>query len=189
MNPKIKLLFLILVSSSVFLSGSILFTVFLLVAAITAVMFFKIRSNLSEWIKPIIIISVFIILFQTFAYQGFGFSYTGLGWGLTVSFRLLILVLLVFVFISTTPPRNLVKGFDFLPKEISFMLMLAFRFFYVIGDDLKKIFNAQKSRGLNFRRINFLKTYFPILVPLFSKSLENSRQLALSMQSRGFEME
>jgi energy-coupling factor transport system permease protein len=108
--------------------------------------------------------------------------------GITISMRLLTLLIVIFTFTFTTSPREILKVFSFLPYEIAIMLMLSFRFVPLVKDEVAKIINAQKSRGLNFRSVNFFKTYFPILVPLFVKTLEGSNHLALAMESRGFEV-
>jgi energy-coupling factor transport system permease protein len=95
--------------------------------------------------------------------------------------------MLVFAVVSTTSTKQLLESFDFLPKELGIMLMIAFRLLPLVKDETTKIINAQKARGLNFRTINIIKSYFPILVPLFGKMLEGSNRLALAMESRGFE--
>ena len=42
-----------------------------------------------------------------------------------------------------------------------------------------------KTICLDFRTINLLKVYPPLLVPLFAKSIERSEKMALAMQARG----
>jgi len=155
-------------------------------AVILGIFLLRIHSKLFEWIKPILIICVFIVLIQTFTYTPIGFSIEGLLFGITISLRLLTLLLAVFTFVSTTPPKELLEGFSFLPKEIALMLMLAFRLLPLVKKEIVTIVNAQKARGLNFKTLNLFKTYFPILVPLFAKTLEGSNRMALAMESRGF---
>jgi energy-coupling factor transport system permease protein len=67
------------------------------------------------------------------------------------------------------------------------VLMLSLKLLPLVKDEAIKIINAQKSRGLNFKSLNFSRTYFPVMIPLFSKTLERSNRLALAMESRGFE--
>ena len=187
MNPKLKLLFLIIFSTCTLFITDLLFMLAVFLTVILGILLLKIHSKLFEWIKPILIICVFVVLIQTFTHTPITFSMEGLLFGITFSIRLLTLLLAVFAFVSTTPPKELLDAFSFLPKDIALMLMLTFRLLPIVKKEIVSIINAQKSRGLNFKTPNIFKTYFPILVPLFAKTLEGSNHLALAMESRGFE--
>jgi len=157
----------------VFLRDLLIITTLFL--GVTLIVFLlRIHSRLFEWIKPILFVCVFIVILQTFTTVPFRFSMEGM------------VLTLVFTFTSTTSSREIIEAFSFLPYEVAIMLMLSLRFIPLIKDEFTKIINAQKARGLDFRSLNFFKTYFPILVPLFVKSLEGSNHLALAMESRGF---
>ena len=188
MNPKIKLIFLIIFSISTVFIRNLAIILPLFLSIILIVFLLKLQSKLFEWIKPILLICIFIIFLQTFTYVPIKFSLEGMIFGITISMRLLTLLTVVFTFTFTTSPREILEAFSFLPHEIAIMLMLSLRFIPLVKDEVAKIINAQKSRGLNFRSVNFFKTYFPILVPLFVKTLEGSNHLALAMESRGFEV-
>ena len=187
MNPKIKLFLLIIVSTLTLFVNELIWIILLFLSVITIVLILRIQSKLFKWIKPILIICLLIVLIDTFTYTPIKFTIEGLNLGFKVSLRLLTLVIMIFAFISTTPPKQLLESFSFLPREMALMLTIAFRLLPIVGDRIIKILNAQKARGLNFRSLNPFKTYFPVLVPLFGKTLEGSYRLALSMESRGFE--
>lgn len=163
---------------------TIIFSLFLSVVFI--VFLLKIQSKFFEWIKPILLVGFFVIVLQSFSYIPFEFSIEGIIFGITISIRLITLLTVVFIFTSTTSPKDILEAFSFLPYEVATMLMLSLRFIPLVKDEVTKIINAQKSRGLDFRNPNILKTYFPIFVPLFAKTLEGSNHLALAMESRGF---
>jgi len=186
MNPKLKLLLLIIFSTCTLFITNLFYMSIVFLGVVLGILLLKIQSKLFEWIKPILMICVFIVLIQTFTYTPIAFSIEGLLFGITISLRLLSLLLVVFVFVSTTPPKELLEAFDFLPNEIALMLMLAFRLLPLVKREIVSIVNAQKARGLNFKSLNLLKTYFPILVPLFARTLEGSNRMALAMESRGF---
>ena len=169
----------------VFLKDLLVISV-LFLSVILVLLLLKIQSEFFEWIKPILFVCVFIVILQTFTHFPFRFSVEGMIFGISVSMRLLTLLTLVFTFTSTTKSREILEAFSFLPYEVAIMLMLSLRFIPLVRDNLTKIINAQKARGLNFRSLNIFKTYFPILVPIFVKSLEGSNHLALAMESRGF---
>jgi len=186
MNPKLKLLLLIIFSTCTLFITDLFYMSIIFLAVIFGILLLKIHSKLFEWIKPILIICVFIVLIQTFTYTPITFSIEGLLFGITISLRLLTLLLAVFAFVSITPPKELLESFSFLPNEIALMLMLSFRLLPLVKKEIVGIVNAQKARGLNFKTPNLFKTYFPILVPLFAKTLEGSNRMALAMESRGF---
>jgi len=187
MNPKIKLLLLVIFSICLLFIKNLIIIFLIFLGVSINVFVLKIHSKLLEWIKPILIVSVIIVVLQTFTYSPINFTIEGLLFGITISLRLIILLMLVFAFVSTTSTKNLLESFSFLPHELAMMFMIAFRLIPLVKDETIKIINAQKARGLNFRTPNIFKSYFPILVPLFGKMLEGSNRLAFAMESRGFD--
>jgi len=187
MNPKIKILLLIIISTFALFIKDLFYISLFCISIIFVIFLFKIQSKFFEWIKPISIICSFIIILQTFTYIPIKFSLEGLIFGVTISLRLFVVLSVVFTFVSTTSMKELSESFSFLPNDLALMIMLAFRLLPLVKDETIKIINAQKSRGLNFKSLNFFDTYFPIMIPLFSKTLERSNHLALAMESRGFE--
>ena len=186
MNPKIKLIFLIIFSTLIFFIKDLVLMTAVFLATIVGIFLLKIYSKSLEWIKPILFICIFVVILQTFTYSPISFSMEGFFFGLIILLRLLVLFLVVFAFMSTTEPKQLFEVFDFLPYDLAFMLTLAFRLLPIVKNEIVMIMNAQKARGLNFWSLNIFKTYFPILVPLFVKTLEGSNHLALAMEARGF---
>lgn len=156
-------------------------------SVLASIFVFRVYRKLLGWLKFLVIAGLLILAVQTFTYSGFGFSFEGLFYGVSFALRFLTLILLVFIFVHTTPTRKLVEAFSFLPYPLSFMLMLSLNMLPRIEDLAKTIVNAQKARGLNFKTLNVFKVYPPILIPLLSKTLEKSQQLALALQTRGFE--
>lgn len=188
MNPKIKLFTIVgLTSLSLIVGWNLKLILPIFVGVLVSVFVFKVYIQLKSWLKFFGFVCLLIVLVQTFTYSGFGFSFQGLIYGLTFSLRFLTIVLLVFLFVQTTPTFKLVEAFDFLPKKFSFMFMLSLTLLPKIKDLVWLIVNAQKVRGLNFKTLNIFNAYLPILVPLFSKTLEKSQQLALAIQTKGYE--
>jgi len=187
MSPKLKLLVLILISS-----GMLIFTNFILIIIITISAFIilftrGIQGKFTSWVKPLFLVFLLVVLLQSFTFSGFGFSLEGFYSGVLYAMRLLMLTTLVFLFVQTTRVGGLAEAFDFMPTSISQVLVLALSLLPNMTELIKQIVNAQKSRGLNFRSPNIFRTYFPILIPLFAKTLYRSEHMALAMQARGFE--
>jgi energy-coupling factor transport system permease protein len=63
------------------------------------------------------------------------------------------------------------------------------RFVPVLAEEAQTIMDAQKARGLELERGNFLKrirNYIPILIPLIVSAIRRSLELAEAMESRAW---
>jgi energy-coupling factor transport system permease protein len=63
------------------------------------------------------------------------------------------------------------------------------RFVPVLAKEAQTIMDAQKSRGLELEKGNFLKrirNYVPVLIPLIVGAVRRSLELAEAMESRAF---
>jgi energy-coupling factor transport system permease protein len=63
------------------------------------------------------------------------------------------------------------------------------RFVPVLAEEAQTIMDAQKARGLELERGNFLKrirNYIPILIPLIISAIRRSLELAEAMESRAW---
>ncbi len=187
MNPKVKLLILVLVSSGMLLFTNFIVITIAAVSAVALVFVFNIQDKFMPWIKPLLLAFVVIVLLQTFTYAGLSFSMLGFQYGLLFAMRIFVLLTMVFIFVQTTTMGRLAEAFDFLPRTISQVLVMALSMLPNVMELAEKIMNAQKSRGLSFRSPNITRTYFPVLVPLVAKTLERSERMALAMQARGFD--
>ena len=186
MKPKVKLVILILVSTCM-----LIFPNFLLILIATLVTFALIfacgvKDKFMSWTKPLSLVFVVVILLQSFTYGGLGFSIEGFHFGILYAMRVLALLTLVFLFVQTTTISKLAEAFDFLPKSISQVLVLALALMPSVTNLTENIINAQKSRAMSFRTLNVFRTYFPVLVPLFAKMLYRSEHMSLAMQARGY---
>jgi cobalt/nickel transport system permease protein/energy-coupling factor transport system permease protein len=191
MNPKVKLLLLISISIIMLLFPNPI--VVIAVAAISVFIIFAKGRGLSmkfvAWLKPLMLVFLLIVILNSFTYSGFTFSIPGLSFGIIFAMRVFALVGMVFLFTQTTSMSRLAEAFDWLPGQFSFVFVLTLALVPKVTRLTGMIVNAQKSRGLNFRSLNIIRTYFPILVPLFAKTLGQSRYMALAMEARGFESE
>ncbi|MDQ1281224.1 MAG: energy-coupling factor transport system permease protein, partial [Thermoproteota archaeon] len=75
------------------------------------------------------------------------------------------------------------------PYEFCFAFTTAVRYVPVLANEAQTIMDAQKSRGLELEKGNFLKrirNYIPILIPLIVGAIRRSLELAEAMESRAF---
>ena len=55
-----------------------------------------------------------------------------------------------------------------------------------------RIMNAQRARGVDFGEGNLLqkiRSFIPILIPLFASSFKRADALAIAMEARGYKVE
>ncbi len=110
---------------------------------------------------------------------------------LLYALRFLAIISSTSIFFVTTSPDELEHTMKWLgvPRDIVFAFVTAVRFIPVIMLDAFQIMDAQKSRGLEFEKGNFIKrirNMVPILVPLVVNSVVRSGELAEAMESRAY---
>ena len=186
MNPKLKLLALILMSSTMMFFTNFLFIGVTAFTLVTLLFVFGVHRRFIPWIKPLTLAFVIIVLLQSLTFNGTFLSIGGFYYGILFSLRIFALVTLIFLFVETTPASRLAEAFDFLPESISQVLVLALALMPSVTNLTENIINAQKSRAMSFRTLNVFRTYFPVLVPLFAKMLYRSEHMSLAMQARGY---
>jgi energy-coupling factor transport system permease protein len=105
--------------------------------------------------------------------------------------RFVAIVVSTSIFFITTSPDELeqvMKTFR-LPRDIVFAFVTAVRFIPVMMLDTMQIMDAQKSRGLELDKGNFIRrirNMIPVLIPLVVNSVIRSGDLAEAMESRAY---
>lgn len=110
---------------------------------------------------------------------------------LAMTTRFLILVESFSIFFATTSPDMLSLSLEQIgvPYEFCFAFTTAIRFVPVLAEEAQTIMDAQKARGLELERGNFMKrvkNYIPILIPLIVSAIRRSMELAEAMESRAW---
>ncbi len=108
-----------------------------------------------------------------------------------MTLRFVVLVESFSVFFLTTSPDHLGLALEQtrVPYELVFAFTTAVRFVPVLAEEAQTIMDAQKARGLELERGNFLKrirNYIPILIPLIVSAIRRSLELAEAMESRAW---
>ena len=111
--------------------------------------------------------------------------------------RIILLVLGSSVLTYTTTSVMLTDGLESLMSplkkihfpvhEIALMMSIALRFIPTFMDETDRIMKAQMARGSDFdskNLINKIKSYIPILIPLFISAWRKAEELATAMNAR-----
>jgi len=207
LDPRTKILGLILVIVAIFLSGtvvtyaiSIVFT--LVIMALSKVPFKMYFKSL----KPIWFVIIFTAVLNMFLTQGemvyiFGvktyIKYEGIYLAIKMAIRLVLLIIASSVLTYTTSPIALTDGIESLLKpfskigfpthELAMMMSIAIRFIPTLIEETEKIMKAQKARGSDLDSGSLAKkirALTPMLVPLFISAFRRADDLAVAMEAR-----
>lgn len=151
-------------------------------------------------LRRIWLLLVSIGLLSTASWSVFGGGSTPLFWrvtvesftfGLAAAIKIDSMIIAGLVFLSTTKTEEMVLGLIRLrvPFPAAFAFSLAVRMVPTIIGTAVTVTEAQRSRGLDTQSggpLTRLRTYVPLLVPIFLHTLRNTDQLAKALESRGF---
>lgn len=152
-----------------------------------------------EWVRSMrgaLMFAGFIFLFN-FVFTYFYQEYPNLPspalieYSLAMMLRFIVLIESFSLFFLTTSPDHLSLALEqsHIPYEFCFAFTTAVRFVPVLAEEAQTIMDAQKARGLELERGNFLKrvrNYLPILIPLIVNAIRRSLELAEAMEARAW---
>ncbi len=193
-DPRIKFVFVIMM-----FAVTLLFTEFvpLLVLFFLPLPFVFVAGVRKEWLRSLrgaVFLASFIFVFNFvfgYLYKSYPTTNVLLEYSLAMTLRFLVLVESFSVFFLTTSPDHLSLALEQsrVPYEFTFAFTTAVRFVPVLAEEAQTIMDAQKARGLELERGNFLKrirNYIPILIPLIVSAIRRSLELAEAMESRAW---
>ena len=208
LDPRIKIISVILFIAAVFTASSAVSYAFLvlLVAAMVIVSGIN-ASTVLKSIKPLLIIIIFTAVTNIFWTTGenllvkwkFITIYSeGVRAAILMVTRLITLITGTFVLLTyTTSPMALTDAIERLTSplkklgvpthEFAMMMTIALRFIPTLIEETDKIISAQKSRGADFETgslIKRAKAIVPILIPLFISAFRRADELASAMECR-----
>jgi len=193
-DPRIKFVFVIAM-----FAVTLLFTEFLplLVLFFLPLPFVAVAGVKRQWLRSLrgaLFLAMFIFVFNFvfgYLYRSYPTTSVLLEYSLAMTLRFLVLVESFSVFFLTTSPDHLSLALEqsHVPYEFTFAFTTAVRFVPVLAEEAQTIMDAQKARGLELERGNFLKrvrNYIPILIPLIVSAIRRSLELAEAMESRAW---
>jgi len=158
-------------------------------------------------LKPLLVLLAFTTVLNLFLIPGrelvslgpLTITHEGLQMGIRIFFRLVMLVIIASLMTLTTTPMALTDGLERLMSplkklhvpvhEISMMMSIALRFIPTLLEETERIMKAQASRGAEFDTGNLfrrVRSFVPVLVPLFVSAFKRADELAEAMESRGY---
>jgi len=211
MNPRIKVLVLIIILTMLFAFKSIPGLLAMLLAILLLFAAARIPFRyLLKGLRPILYIALFALIIFLFFTKGgvvlvrlgsVTVESDGLEEGLFVIIRLVTLVLFSLLLTLTTTPLSLTHGLGYflkplgrigLPAEEVVMIMaIALRFIPTLIEESQRLMRAQVSRGADFESGSVFrkaKNLAPLIVPLFVSAFRRADELALAMEARGYRL-
>lgn len=209
MDPRVKIVLMIVYVVTLFLAKTAAAYAFLLVA--TAVLIATTRISLKFYLrglKPLLFIMIFTGILNMLYSEGepfftwwiFSISWQGVFNAAFMVLRIVMMVLVMSVLTYTTSPLLLTGGMERLLYPLTYlrvpvhdfamMMTIALRFIPTLLEETEKIMNAQKARGADFETgslIRRAKALIPILIPLFVSAFRRAEELAVAMECRCYE--
>lgn len=211
LNPRLKILALLLILILLFSLKTFIGLAVLLGSAVTLLAVSKVPfSYFLRGLKPIFYIVIFALIIYFFFTKGgvvllrIGFitvESDGAREGIFVVTRLVTLVFFSLLLTLTTTPLSLTYGIGYFLKplryiglptdEVAMIMSIALRFIPTLMEESQRLMRAQVSRGADFESGSIFRkarNLVPLIVPLFISAFRRADELALAMEARGFRL-
>jgi energy-coupling factor transport system permease protein len=194
LDPRIKFIYVCAIFAVAIIFGELLPLIILFLVQIPFVVLAGVeRSWLRSMRGATFLATVIFLTNFVAAFIGAGYIVTAkiLENATAMTMRFVVLVESFSIFFLTTSPDHLGLALEQtrIPYEFCFAFTTAVRFVPVLAEEAQTIMDAQKARGLELERGNFLKrirNYIPILIPLIVSAIRRSLELAEAMESRAW---
>jgi len=192
LDPRIKFVYVCAIFAVAVIFWELLPLIILFVMQIPFVLLAGVRRQWLRSMRGALFLATIIFLTNfVFAFFGGRGLAESLESAVAMTMRFVVLVESFSIFFLTTSPDHLGLALEQtrIPYEFCFAFTTAVRFVPVLAEEAQTIMDAQKARGLELERGNFLKrirNYIPILVPLIVSAIRRSLELAEAMESRAW---
>jgi energy-coupling factor transport system permease protein len=185
LDPRVRLAISLSIFSVSLLSHSIIFLCSMVALTLGIVLVAKVIRRFAKSM-------VFTAIISLVAF-GLNYYFTPQSPHLAVVFgiRLFAVISSTSLFFMTTTPDELEQVMKWmkLPADFIMIFVIAVRFVPVLMLDALQIMDAQRARGLEFDKGNFVKRLrntIPVIIPLIAVALNRSLDLAEAMDSRAY---
>ncbi len=194
LDPRMKFVYVIAVFAAAILFGSIIPLAALFIMQIPFVLLARVQKQWVRSLRGATFLAGFIFainLLGNFLTQNYTLTAANIESAAAMTLRFVVLVESFSVFFLTTSPDHLGLALEqsHVPYEFSFAFTTAVRFVPVLAEEAQTIMDAQKARGLELEKGNFMKrirNYVPVLIPLIVSAIRRSLELAEAMESRAW---
>jgi energy-coupling factor transport system permease protein len=194
LDPRMKFVYVIAVFVAAIIFSAIIPLLILFAMQIPFVLLARVQKQWLRSLRGALFLALFIFVVNVagnFFTQGY--MLTAVNWenAASMTLRFVVLVESFSVFFLTTSPDHLGLALEqsHVPYEFSFAFTTAVRFVPVLAEEAQTIMDAQKARGLELEKGNFMKrirNYVPVLIPLIVSAIRRSLELAEAMESRAW---
>ncbi len=194
LDPRVKFLYVIVIFVAAILFSEILPLIALFLLQIPFVLLARVQKQWLRSLRGAAFLASFIFavnIATKFFTAGYMLTATDVEFSAAMTLRFVVLVESFSVFFLTTSPDHLGLALEQtrIPYEFAFAFTTAVRFVPVLAEEAQTIMDAQKARGLEMEKGNFLKrirNYVPVLIPLIVSAIRRSLELAEAMESRAW---
>ncbi|MEM1536683.1 MAG: energy-coupling factor transporter transmembrane component T [Candidatus Bathyarchaeia archaeon] len=194
LDPRVKFVYAIVVFTVAIIFWQLLPLMVLFVMQLPFVFLAGVKREWVRSMKGAAFLASIIFLtnfLATFIGSGYTVTFAAIENALAMTIRFLVLVGSFSIFFLTTSPDHLGLALEQsrVPYEFCFAFTTAVRFVPVLAEEAQTIMDAQKARGLELEKGNFLKrvrNYIPILIPLIISAIRRSLELAEAMEARAW---
>lgn len=206
LDPRVKLLGVIIYIAAVFIINNIWGLIFLVAVIAALIIMSQVpMKHIFKGLKFVWFLVALAIFFNLFFSDGtiiwkwwiFHMSYEGIFRAIFFALRLIFVIVGASLLTYTTTPTTLTNGLEkvfkplnvihFPGHEIAMMMSIALRFIPILTEEINKITKAQLARGADFDTGGLIakaKGMIPIMVPLFVSAFRRATELATAMESR-----
>lgn len=209
MDPRAKILAMLLVLISIFIpAGYLGYTVLGIVIVATVLMAKLSLKFVWKSMKPMLFMLCFLLVINVFAVKTGDILFTvgafeiysdAVFQTVYIAVRLMLMIMVTTCLTATTKPLDLTLGIEDLLKpfkklgvpahEIAMMISIALRFIPTLIEETERIMKAQASRGVDLQEGKLKEKIMAILsliVPLFVSAFQRAEDLANAMEARGY---
>jgi energy-coupling factor transport system permease protein len=194
LDPRIKFIYVCAVFVAAIIFGELLPLIAFFLMQIPFVLLAGVQKQWLRSLRGALFLAAvifFVNIISSFLTGGYVLTAAQVEFAAAMTLRFIVLVESFSVFFLTTSPDHLGLALEqtHVPYEFSFAFTTAVRFVPVLAEEAQTIMDAQKARGLELEKGNFLKrirNYVPVLIPLIVSAIRRSLELAEAMESRGW---
>jgi energy-coupling factor transport system permease protein len=194
LDPRMKFAYVIAIFVAAILFNAIIPLAILFIMQLPFVLLAKVQKQWLRSLRGAAFLALFIFVINVAgSYFTHGYALLAADWenAAAMTLRFVVLVESFSVFFLTTSPDHLGLALEQsrVPYEFSFAFTTAVRFVPVLAEEAQTIMDAQKARGLELEKGNFMKrirNYVPVLIPLIVSAIRRSLELAEAMESRAW---